>query len=97
MTVDNTPHVLYNPARAALTGPHAHFAEQRGRVLRYPVDVTPWLALPDEPDSDDWADAATLAGPIRGWSPAGRVEEVRPITAVSARVLSPRTGADHRR
>ncbi|CAM5743058.1 hypothetical protein SALBM311S_08796 [Streptomyces alboniger] len=63
MTVDNTPHVLDNPARAALTGPHAHFAEQRGRVLRYPVDVTPWLALPDEPDSDDWADAATLAGP----------------------------------
>ena len=63
MTTDDTPHVLDNPARAALTGPHAHFAERRGRVLRYPVDVTPWLALPDEPDTDDWADAATLAGP----------------------------------
>jgi len=56
-------HVLDNPARGALTGPHAHFAERRGRVLRYPVDVTPWLALPDEPDADDWADAAALSGP----------------------------------
>ncbi|MFI1032908.1 GNAT family N-acetyltransferase [Streptomyces sp. NPDC020951] len=57
-----TPHVLDNPARAALTGPHAGFAERRGRVLRYPVDVSPWLALPDEPDGDDWADLAALAG-----------------------------------
>ncbi|MFE2420925.1 GNAT family N-acetyltransferase [Streptomyces hokutonensis] len=55
--------LLDNPARAALTGPHAHFAERRGRILRYPVDVTPWLALPDEPDADDWADVAALAGP----------------------------------
>ncbi|MGW0336738.1 GNAT family N-acetyltransferase [Streptomyces sp. NPDC003011] len=55
------PHVLDHPARAALTGPHARFAERRGRVLRYPVDVTPWLALPDEPDADDWADVAALA------------------------------------
>ncbi|WOX07510.1 GNAT family N-acetyltransferase [Streptomyces sp. N50] len=55
--------VLDNPARAALTGPHAHFAERRGRVLRYPVDVTPWLALPDEPDADDWADVAAMSGP----------------------------------
>ncbi|MGW0834053.1 GNAT family N-acetyltransferase [Streptomyces prunicolor] len=55
--------VLDNPARAALTGPHAHFAERRGRVLRYPVDVSPWLALPDEPDADDWADVAAFAGP----------------------------------
>ncbi|MEW2402415.1 GNAT family N-acetyltransferase [Streptomyces sp. NPDC046862] len=56
-------HVLDNPALAALTGPHAHFAERRGRVLRYPVDVSPWLALPDEPDAGDWADVAALAGP----------------------------------
>jgi ribosomal protein S18 acetylase RimI-like enzyme len=32
-------------------------------VLRYPVDVSPFLALPDEPDAADWADAAALAGP----------------------------------
>lgn len=57
------PHVLDNPALASLTGPHAHFAERRGRVVRYPLDVSPWLALPDEPDADDWADLAALAGP----------------------------------
>ncbi|MGW4230447.1 GNAT family N-acetyltransferase [Streptomyces sp. NPDC004980] len=56
-------HPLDNPARTALTGPHAHFAERRGRILRYPVDVTPWLALPDTPDAQDWADVAALAGP----------------------------------
>lgn len=59
----DAPHVLDNPAVASLTGPHAHFAERRGRVLRYPVDVSPWLALPDEPDARDWADLAALAGP----------------------------------
>ncbi|MDT3400612.1 GNAT family N-acetyltransferase [Streptomyces sp. B1866] len=52
-----------NPALTSLTGPHAHFAEARGRVLRYPLDVSPWLALPDDPDEDDWADLAALAGP----------------------------------
>ncbi|MEU2907639.1 GNAT family N-acetyltransferase [Streptomyces globisporus] len=56
-------HPLDNPARSSLTGPHAHFAESRGRVLRYPVDVTPWIALPDAPDTQDWADLAALAGP----------------------------------
>ncbi|MFJ3640523.1 GNAT family N-acetyltransferase [Streptomyces sp. NPDC090108] len=56
-------HVLDDLARAALTGPHAHFAERRGRVLRYPADVTPWLAMPDRPEARDWADIAALAGP----------------------------------
>ena len=72
-------HVLDHPALASLTGPHAHFAERRGRVLRYPVDVTPWQALPAEPDAGDWADLAALAGPgaevpllgFRGEVPAG--------------------------
>ncbi|MEU2061192.1 GNAT family N-acetyltransferase [Streptomyces sp. NPDC013455] len=84
------PHVLDNPALASLTGPHARFAERRGRVVRYPVDVSPWLALPDEPDARDWADLAALAGPgaevplpgIRGDVPEGweitvRVEGVQ--------------------
>ncbi|MFB7506561.1 GNAT family N-acetyltransferase [Streptomyces broussonetiae] len=62
-TTAAAPHVLDNPALAALTGPHARFAERRGRVLRYPLDVSPWLALPDEPDARDWADLAALAGP----------------------------------
>ncbi|OKI92912.1 acetyltransferase [Streptomyces sp. CB02058] len=52
-----------NPARSSLTGPHAHFAERSGRILRYRPDVTPWLALPDHPDAQDWVDVATLAGP----------------------------------
>ncbi|MFF4961538.1 GNAT family N-acetyltransferase [Streptomyces sp. NPDC001222] len=56
-------HVLDNPALASLTGPHAHFAERRGRVLRYPTDVSPWVGLPDDPGADDWADLAALAGP----------------------------------
>jgi ribosomal protein S18 acetylase RimI-like enzyme len=57
------PHPLDNPVLSSLTGPHAGFAEQRGRILRYPVDVCPFVALPDEPDEADWADAAELAGP----------------------------------
>ncbi|MEV4336866.1 GNAT family N-acetyltransferase [Streptomyces sp. NPDC049590] len=61
--VTGVPHVLDNPALASLTGPHARFAERRGRVLRYPLDVSPWLALPDDPDERDWADLAALAGP----------------------------------
>lgn len=56
-------HVLDNPALASLTGPHARFAERRGRVLRYPLDVSPWVGLPDDPGPEDWADLAALAGP----------------------------------
>ncbi|WP_327365679.1 GNAT family N-acetyltransferase [Streptomyces sp. NBC_01217] len=62
-TVAGDTHPLDNPVRAALTGPHAHFAERRGRVLRYPAEVAPWIAIPDVPDAEDWADAAALAGP----------------------------------
>ncbi|WP_237107954.1 GNAT family N-acetyltransferase [Nonomuraea sp. MG754425] len=57
------PHPLDRTARAALTGPHAHLAERRGEVLRYPVDVSPFAALPDHPAERDWADAAALVGP----------------------------------
>lgn len=61
--VAGEPHPLDAPARTSLTGPHARFAERRGRILRYPVDVTPWTAHPDTPDAQDWADLAALAGP----------------------------------
>ncbi|WP_420031864.1 GNAT family N-acetyltransferase [Streptomyces sp. cg28] len=72
-------HPLDNPAYAALTGPHAHFAERSGRVLRYPSDVTPWVALPDDVTAADWADLAAFADadgavPVLGTSaelPAG--------------------------
>ncbi|MFH8516330.1 GNAT family N-acetyltransferase [Streptomyces gelaticus] len=56
-------HPLDSPVHAALTGPHAHFAERRGRILRYPADVAPWVAVPDAPRAEDWDDAAALAGP----------------------------------
>jgi GNAT superfamily N-acetyltransferase len=54
---------LDNPAWASLAGPHARFAQRRGRVLRYPEDVAPFLALPDDPGEQDWRDVAGLAGP----------------------------------
>jgi GNAT superfamily N-acetyltransferase len=57
------PHPLDNPVLWSLTGAHAQFAERRGNVLRYPVDVCPLLAMPDEPEEADWADAARLVGP----------------------------------
>ena len=56
-------HPLDNPVFSSLTGAHARFAERRGNILRYPVDVCPFVALPDEPDEADWADAADLVGP----------------------------------
>ncbi|BFV60016.1 GNAT family N-acetyltransferase [Kitasatospora sp. CMC57] len=57
------PHPLDNPVVAALAGPHAEFAEQQGRAVRYARDVTPFHGLPDEPRAADWADLAVLAGP----------------------------------
>ena len=56
-------HPLDNPVRSSLCGPHAHFAQRRGSVLRYPADVSPFVALPDRPRAADWADLAALAGP----------------------------------
>lgn len=57
------PHILDNPAYAALHGPHARFAERVGRVVRYQLDVSPWLGMPEEPGPQDWADLAALVGP----------------------------------
>jgi ribosomal protein S18 acetylase RimI-like enzyme len=54
---------LDNPVRSSLLGPHARFAQRRGGVLRYLPSVSPFAALPDQPDDRDWADAAALAGP----------------------------------
>nr|WP_238351466.1 GNAT family N-acetyltransferase [Kribbella shirazensis] len=53
---------MTNPVYAALTGVHAPFAESRGNARRYPVAVAPFLALPDVPTEQDWADAAALLG-----------------------------------
>jgi ribosomal protein S18 acetylase RimI-like enzyme len=54
---------LDNPVWASLTGPHARFAERRGRVVRYAEDVAPFLGLPDDPGAQDWLDVAELGGP----------------------------------
>jgi ribosomal protein S18 acetylase RimI-like enzyme len=61
--VQAAPHILDNPAWAALTGPHARFAERVGRAARYPVDVSPFTALADPADPRAWEDLATLVGP----------------------------------
>lgn len=57
------PHPLDNPVWSSLAGPHARFAQRRGNALRYPADVSPFAALPEQPDAADWADLAALAGP----------------------------------
>ncbi|OIJ65344.1 GNAT family N-acetyltransferase [Streptomyces mangrovisoli] len=57
------PHILDNPAWAALTGPHAHLAERLGRAARYPTDVSPFTALEDPADPRAWDDLAALVGP----------------------------------
>ncbi|MGW7534792.1 GNAT family N-acetyltransferase [Amycolatopsis sp. NPDC054798] len=64
---------LENPAWAALSGPHASFAEQKGQVLRYPVDVSPFLAVPDQPDDHVWHDIADLIGPGASTLVVGKV------------------------
>ena len=55
--------VLDNPALSSLTGPHAHFALGRAPVLRYPADVSPFVALPADPDAAAWLALAGLLGP----------------------------------
>jgi len=55
--------VLDNAAWHSLTGGHAHFAEVHGRARRYPLDVSPFAALPDDADDAAWADLAALVGP----------------------------------
>lgn len=54
---------LDHPVYAALTGPQRRFAQVSGRVVRYPVDVAPFLALPRDPSARDWVDAAHLVAP----------------------------------
>lgn len=57
------PHLLDNPVWAALTGPHARFAERAGRAVRYPLDVCPFAAPADPADPAAWDDLAELVGP----------------------------------
>ena len=54
--------VLDNPAWSALVGPHASVAERVGRAARYPVEVSVFAALDEDPDEATWNDAARLPG-----------------------------------
>jgi len=56
-------HLLDNPVWAALTGPHRDLAETCGQAVRYPPDVSPFTAVPDDPDQAAWADLGRLVGP----------------------------------
>ncbi|MDX3098055.1 GNAT family N-acetyltransferase [Streptomyces sp. ME01-24h] len=55
--------VLDNPVWAALAGPHARFAEVRGRAARYRADVSVFAGLADPADPAAWDDLAGLLGP----------------------------------
>jgi GNAT superfamily N-acetyltransferase len=79
-------HPLENPARAALLGPQAHLAERRGAVLRYPADMAPFMALPDESVPGDWADLAGLVPPGGVISTAGVTVEPPPGWDVLMRI-----------
>jgi ribosomal protein S18 acetylase RimI-like enzyme len=56
-------HPLDSPVLASLTGPHRRFARSDGGAVRYPADMSPFCALPDEPGAADWAGAARLVSP----------------------------------
>ena len=56
-------HPLDHPVLASLTGVHASMALTKGAAARYPADICPFAALPDQPDAADWADAAGLTEP----------------------------------
>jgi GNAT superfamily N-acetyltransferase len=54
--------VLDNPAWSALVGPQSPIALRRGRAARFPVEVSVFAALDDDPDGAAWDDAARLPG-----------------------------------
>jgi ribosomal protein S18 acetylase RimI-like enzyme len=56
-------HLLDNPVRASLAGAHAWLAEGHKSVRRYPVDVSPFTGMPDQPDQASWRDVAALTLP----------------------------------
>jgi GNAT superfamily N-acetyltransferase len=79
-------HPLDNPAMAALLGPHAYLAERHGVALRYPAEVSPFVALPDQPGADAWDDLAKLTSPAGVVSTAGVAAEPAPGWHVVMRI-----------
>jgi ribosomal protein S18 acetylase RimI-like enzyme len=47
----------------SLEGPHRHFAEGDERARRYPSDIGPFSAVPDEPSPEHFAALRELVGP----------------------------------
>jgi ribosomal protein S18 acetylase RimI-like enzyme len=58
-------HPLDNAAWSSLTGPHAHLAQGTVKALRYPPDVSPFVAVPPLVDGEVWPALEQLAGPER--------------------------------
>ncbi len=81
-----TAHPLDNPAMTALLGPQAHLAQRHGVALRYPADVSPFVALPDQPGADAWADLAKLTSPAGVVATAGVAAEPAPGWHVVMRI-----------
>ena len=52
---------LDNPVWASLTGTHRRLALTNGRAARYPVDVSPFMGVPDGARPQDWRHLADLA------------------------------------
>jgi ribosomal protein S18 acetylase RimI-like enzyme len=78
--------VLYNPAWSALTGPQAHLGLAAGRARCFPIDLSPFAALPDDGDAAAWDDLAGLSSPgdVRALAdvappPAASAWEVRQV------------------
>jgi ribosomal protein S18 acetylase RimI-like enzyme len=90
-----TAHPLDNPAMAALLGPQAHLAERHGVALRYPADVSPFIALPDQPGADAWADLAKLTSPAGIVATAGVAAEPGPGWRVVMRIDGVQLVADN--
>ncbi|MET7409761.1 GNAT family N-acetyltransferase [Streptomyces parvulus] len=58
-----TDEVLDHPVQHSLTGAHRALALAEGRAMRYPADVSPFMALPGDATADDWKHLAHLAEP----------------------------------
>jgi ribosomal protein S18 acetylase RimI-like enzyme len=90
-----TAHPLDNPAMAALLGPQADLAQRHGVALRYPADVSPFIALPDQPGADAWADLAKLTSPAGIVATAGVAAEPGPGWHVVMRIDGVQLVADN--
>ncbi|GLY16087.1 hypothetical protein Kisp01_31020 [Kineosporia sp. NBRC 101677] len=60
---DQLGHPLDHAPWASLTGAHAYLAEGTQHALRYPPDVSPFVAVEPSPGPQAWRDLAELAGP----------------------------------